>query len=269
MRLTCPNCGAQYEVPDEVIPEEGRDVQCSNCGDTWYQEHPDHPAARASGAPQGDEAPDGQYPDDAEPAPDDEGHDDHRERVVPETPRSGLDASVRDMLREEADREEELRASEAAGGLESQPELGLEGGDEDDAARRAAEAQKRMSLMRGEDPARPAPREDPAASDSRRGLLPNIDEINSTLKSDDGVTQHNALSTHIGDSPTRARQRGGFARGFAVSLIVVVVLALVYAKAPQISQVVPQVDPALNLYVALVDQARFWLDAQIGSLVPR
>ncbi len=42
MRLTCPNCGAQYEVPDEVIPEIGRDVQCSNCGDTWFQNHPDH-----------------------------------------------------------------------------------------------------------------------------------------------------------------------------------------------------------------------------------
>ena len=43
MRLICPNCGAQYEVPDEVIPEDGRDVQCSNCGDTWFQSHPDHP----------------------------------------------------------------------------------------------------------------------------------------------------------------------------------------------------------------------------------
>ncbi len=43
MRLTCPNCGAQYEVPDEVIPDEGRDVQCSNCGDTWYQAHPEFP----------------------------------------------------------------------------------------------------------------------------------------------------------------------------------------------------------------------------------
>ncbi|WP_297341065.1 zinc-ribbon domain-containing protein, partial [Pseudophaeobacter sp.] len=38
MRLTCPNCGAQYEVPDDVIPDEGRDVQCSNCGDTWFQQ---------------------------------------------------------------------------------------------------------------------------------------------------------------------------------------------------------------------------------------
>lgn len=40
MRLICPNCGAQYEVPESVIPESGRDVQCSSCGTTWFQHHP-------------------------------------------------------------------------------------------------------------------------------------------------------------------------------------------------------------------------------------
>ncbi|WP_164880005.1 zinc-ribbon domain-containing protein [Paenirhodobacter ferrireducens] len=37
MRLICPNCGAQYEVDDAVIPEAGRDVQCSACGRLWFQ----------------------------------------------------------------------------------------------------------------------------------------------------------------------------------------------------------------------------------------
>lgn len=37
MRLTCPNCKAQYEVDDSVIPNGGRDVQCSNCGHSWFQ----------------------------------------------------------------------------------------------------------------------------------------------------------------------------------------------------------------------------------------
>ena len=40
MRLICPNCAAQYEVAEDAIPESGRDVQCANCGDTWFQEHP-------------------------------------------------------------------------------------------------------------------------------------------------------------------------------------------------------------------------------------
>ena len=37
MRLICPNCGAQYEVDDSLVPDEGRDVQCSNCGHGWFQ----------------------------------------------------------------------------------------------------------------------------------------------------------------------------------------------------------------------------------------
>ncbi|MEM9973105.1 MAG: zinc-ribbon domain-containing protein [Pseudomonadota bacterium] len=37
MRLTCPNCAAQYEIDASLIPEAGRDVQCSNCGKTWFQ----------------------------------------------------------------------------------------------------------------------------------------------------------------------------------------------------------------------------------------
>ena len=37
MRLICPSCEANYEVDDRVIPDDGRDVQCSNCGHTWFQ----------------------------------------------------------------------------------------------------------------------------------------------------------------------------------------------------------------------------------------
>jgi predicted Zn finger-like uncharacterized protein len=38
MRLICPNCVAQYEVDENVIPPEGRDVQCANCGHNWFQD---------------------------------------------------------------------------------------------------------------------------------------------------------------------------------------------------------------------------------------
>ncbi|MEM1363068.1 MAG: zinc-ribbon domain-containing protein [Pseudomonadota bacterium] len=37
MRITCPRCNACYEVPDAVMPPGGRDVQCSDCGHSWYQ----------------------------------------------------------------------------------------------------------------------------------------------------------------------------------------------------------------------------------------
>ncbi len=266
MRITCPNCGAQYEVPDEVIPEEGRDVQCSNCGDTWYQVHPDHADDAAIGETEVDAQPEQMLADD--PGYDDS-DDRDGDRQYGEPARSPLDSSVRDVLREEADREAELRASEIAGGLESQPELGLDGGDVNNAARRAEQARKRMSQLRDSALARPAATEDPATSDSRRGLLPDIEEINATLKSDESASMRNALTTHVEGAESEARKRGGFSRGFSISLIVVVALMLVYAKAPQISRTIPQLDPALNAYVAMLDQARFWLDARIGSLMGR
>ncbi|WBU56897.1 zinc-ribbon domain-containing protein [Paracoccus sediminicola] len=45
MRLICPECNALYEVPDEMIPEEGREVECSACGHVW-EERPGESAAR-------------------------------------------------------------------------------------------------------------------------------------------------------------------------------------------------------------------------------
>lgn len=44
MRLICPNCSAQYEIDATLIPDEGRDVQCSNCGHTWFELPPAPPA---------------------------------------------------------------------------------------------------------------------------------------------------------------------------------------------------------------------------------
>lgn len=37
MRLICPNCGSQYEIDDALVPDSGRDVECSKCGQVWFQ----------------------------------------------------------------------------------------------------------------------------------------------------------------------------------------------------------------------------------------
>ena len=36
MLIKCPKCNAQYEVPNDIIPAAGRDVQCSSCSKTWF-----------------------------------------------------------------------------------------------------------------------------------------------------------------------------------------------------------------------------------------
>ncbi|MTH78961.1 zinc-ribbon domain-containing protein [Paracoccus aestuariivivens] len=45
MRLTCPRCAAQYDIPDSVIPASGREVECSACSHVWHQDAPGRPQA--------------------------------------------------------------------------------------------------------------------------------------------------------------------------------------------------------------------------------
>ncbi|WP_164659416.1 zinc-ribbon domain-containing protein [Tropicibacter sp. Alg240-R139] len=282
MRLTCPNCGAQYEVPAEVIPAEGRDVQCSNCGDTWFQAHPEAETAQAAEPePQiPDPEPDdlraaltGQKRPEPEPEPnytdevyDDEQdvyEDDDSEDVMPEITQEhgrGVDPSVASILKEEAAREADLRAGD---GLESQPDLGLDDLPGDESTRRAKEAQDRMAVMKGEDPTKT---DAPTDGSSRRGLLPDIEEINSTLRNGADQADGSATATAVAPGPAKRKRKGGFMRGLTVAILFGAMLTLIYVNAPQIAQSVPQADPMLSAYVALVDQARVWLDAQVAGL---
>lgn len=274
MRLTCPNCDAQYEVPDEVIPHEGRDVQCSNCGDTWFQAHPDNPVTAPDVA---DEPPVPEPEAEAEPEPqavddgyqDDPAKDNAQDEAPEESPddtpppqQSETDPGISGILREEAEREAQLRASEAQAPLESQPDLGLDNAPGDEPGRRALQARERMARIRGQETVKT--KVDPG---SRRGLLPDIEEINSTLRSsDDGASANTAVgAVHI-DDPVRKR---GFSRGFALILIVAVVMALVYVNAGKISDTVPQTETALNGYVSTIDQARLWLDTKLSQYLPK
>lgn len=289
MRLTCPNCGAQYQVPDEVIPPEGRDVQCSNCGNTWFQASPDAPDilpeaedamtpgqpaaadfARAPGPapeaePEEPDATDGTEPDGAgQDAPDQEELDQEEPAVTPPEPvRQELDNAISDILRQEAEREAQLRAVETTG-LESQPELGLDAHQPAETAERARQARDRMARLRHDEP-----EEEPAEAKSamRRELLPDIEEINSTLRSSDMPA--GAEESELPSGPAAPVRRSGFLRGFSVALLIGAFLVLSYANAPRIARSLPQVDPALSAYVATVDQARYWLDARLGDFVTR
>jgi predicted Zn finger-like uncharacterized protein len=273
MRLTCPNCDAQYEVPDEVIPSEGRDVQCSNCGDTWFQSHvsASDPAEAASDYtldPGDDELEVHAEIEDADaPEPQMSLQDEeHQQESAPA--QAHLDSSVKDILREEAELEAQIRAEETGSGLESQPDLGLDN-VADESSRRAQEAQNRMARIRGADAETNSPAEaDPISiPDSRRGLLPDIEEINSTLHADgdkpDGTTAVGPVSVSA-----KTKRKSNFTRGFALTIVLATVLATVYLNAPRIAQSIPQADPALNAYVAGIDKTRLWLDGKIGELVP-
>lgn len=307
MRLTCPNCGAQYEVPDQVIPVDGRDVQCSNCGNTWFQSHPDAPdLAEDQQQEQEWDAPEDLHDEahDAPEAPEDEAESpqaeqDHAEQDYAEQdwpdenlsddnwpdeddpdlpeqdppdqpPRSQFvhDSSVTDVLRQEAEREAQLRAQEQPDPLESQPELGLDH-HADDAERRAEEARARMARLRGQEPEDEAYAQSHPADpepDSRRDLLPDIEEINSSLKSSGNAVAPTTPAPLPGAEPAPRKSR--FSLGFAIAVLLMTALLMIYTNAQAISAAVPQVDPALNLLVAFVDNARLWLDQKMVQLTP-
>jgi predicted Zn finger-like uncharacterized protein len=44
MRLNCPNCGAEYDIPDGMLSAAGRHVQCSACHTRWFARGEDRPA---------------------------------------------------------------------------------------------------------------------------------------------------------------------------------------------------------------------------------
>lgn len=91
MRLTCPRCAAQYQIPDAAIPAAGREVECSACGHVWHQEG----LAKSASEPA------------AAPAP---GFEPQARPVL----NRALDESVLSILREEAAREMRVRNGEPA-----------------------------------------------------------------------------------------------------------------------------------------------------------
>ena len=327
MRLSCPNCGAQYEVPVEVIPENGRDVQCSNCGHTWFQVHPDHDAEMSAdlgasapdegwtpntaAAPQdhaqdapadidetevqppemafdeskddiasavhdivGDHGKDATgRPEDAAPRDNtqDEGNSEDDTALFPASPsprpRRKIDPDVIGVLREEAAHEARLRAHGSDGDLETQPDLGLESaGNTPTTDPRAHEARARMRRIRGQsdeidtDDFAETGDSDPHAA--RRDLLPDIDEINSTLRPTDEPSRedHPVVARN-----TRRRRRVGFRLGFGFTMLAAAFILLAYVYNKEIIAAWPAGEPYVITFVEKMNALRLWLDAQMTT----
>jgi hypothetical protein len=107
--------------------------------------------------------------------------------------------------------------------------------------------------MKGLDPDAPPPA--PPKPATRRDLLPDIEEINSSLKGAEPPAITDADGDQIGQSNAR-----GFRSGFAVAILVAVLGLAAYVTAPRIVAMVPAAEGAVNAYVAAIDGARLWLD---------
>ncbi len=292
MRLICPGCAAQYDVDDSAIPPEGRDVQCSNCGHAWFQRGPAPEAApdtddSPTPRPDGDAPPAPAAPavdagrDEGDDAPQDTAEDMPGKKAQPRK----VDEAVLSVLREEAEREARARRADAAA-LETQPDLG---------AALQPQAAPRRTVPRGATIGEPvqgvrprravkpgtpgrrgaateAPGDDGGlgdgdadglgrpGSDARSNRLPDIEEINSTLR---GSAERDDAESLPPDGVAEARtQRRGFRLGLGVVVGLGVLALLLYALAGTIAAAVPALAPAMESYAAAMDGLRFWLSTR-------
>lgn len=216
--------------------------------------------------------------------------------AVGAVPRRSLDDNLLAILREEAERESAARRAETVG-LETQQEMNLEPAKAGTAADRAASklASRPPAATKPVAPVRPrrpeldfsdldsdfeeeAPElsadlsEGPAHSAAgrlvgpRRQMLPDIEEINSSLRaSADRSGEPAAL-----DTPQQlARQRSSFRLGFSLVLLIAVAGLLLYLFAAPLAARLPALTPVIESYVATVNTGRLWLDTQLETLIER
>lgn len=298
MRLVCPNCEAKYEVPDDAIPDSGRDVQCANCGHAWFQtrsravsaitpltETVEAPAAVAA-TPGPEMTSDVTAAATVEPAPEPVAEtvaaaarkSDKVEKAEPpapapepETPKveapaetidaapavpepeeelaaevaaPAVDEKVLSILREEAEREAKARRDESRP-LESQPDLGID----------AAGPRKKAGVKKRET----EPAAKPAA---RRDLLPDVEEINSTLRPSEEPEPE-----FVGGLPEAELRegRGAFRAGFLLVISFAILGASIYITSDWIAARVPALAGLLAAYVSLIDALRLGLDGLMRS----
>ena len=247
---------AAVEEPEEA-PEQDEASFEADLDATLAELPEEEPEAAESDEPPAEDAEDSVYYEPAEEAPEEPAE----EPVTAEPKRRTIDPTVANILQEEAALEAERRSEETT--LESQPDLGLEE-TQDDAAKRARQARERMARMRGL-PADAADKPvEPIPANSRRDLLPDIEEINSTLR----ATEDRAPDEQPDGRPTVSQRRAGGSRiGFALAFLLIGLFSYVYNRPESVSTAIPAAENYVAAFVNFVDNARIWLDSQTTKLM--
>lgn len=258
MRLICPGCQAHYEIDPTLLPQEGREVQCSACNFIWFQPHPEAPPPEADIAEAAPEiaptaiaptpaAPEGQHAR-PEQAPHSSPAPDNPAAQPAETAPRTVSGPALEILREEAAFEARLRAAEARA-------------PQDDMAQSLAPSWPSTAPQ-------PQPQHDnqpPAADAANRpnpANFPDIDDISATLEP---IDTSRAGRTDFDLPATAAAKWRSFLRGFAVPVGLAALAAAPYLLAPELSAALPAAEGALSGYVAAVDALRMKLAGLVAG----
>ncbi len=254
MRLICPNCDAEYEVDNSMIPPEGRDVQCSNCETTWFQTDPD----KVSETPGLDV--ERKFPDGVGAAA--------IQAARGAQKRSAIDPEAMAVIEQEVAFETEARKAEEAAAPSAMGATGASSEGAEDVSKHVKEiAEEELRALEKLDDAPAAPaetRDDPNAKSDR---LPDVEEINSSLASPPDPGEEADAATMVDTYP--ARRARGFRLGFGLILLLAAALLMIYAYAPQLTERFPNFQEQLARYVEIVDRGRVWLDINASGLIER
>ena len=109
----------------------------------------------------------------------------------------------------------------------------------------------------------PDPDPHPVGPRPRRALLPDIEEINSTLRPADGHSPAAEMVAGHVPRPSRAAYRAGF----MLMIVIALGIATLYVMAPRLAQEMPGAEPALRAFMRMADEARLLLDRLLGAAV--
>ena len=142
--------------------------------------------------------------------------------------------------------------------MQVQPDLGVEVSAPAPAGAALSATQRRLAMLKGEDPDAPPP--EPPKPAARRDLLPDVEEINSTLQPGDA-----ALDAEVDALPDLTRRRSSFRSGFFMMILLLVIAAAIYVMAPKLAEQFPSLKGMLESYVAAVDALRIWLNDKMNA----
>lgn len=301
MRLVCPNCEAKYEVPDDAIPESGRDVQCANCGHAWFQMRSrvggadaevapaavpsavpvEAPVVRAAAEPEAPIATPSEAPK-AKAGPVEAG-------VAAASALAGNVGRFTGQPASEAAAAPQAKAgpgnAQAAGGVAANPAYAVddsvlailrEEAEREAEARRAEARPLETQPDLGLDAAMPA-RQKPVLVASADAALHGMDDAANKpsarrdLLPDVEEINYTLRPSEVPDTGEEGqplvnqREGRGFRSGFLVVMAIAIIGAGIYLAAPQLSAIVPALAGPLEFFVGAVDSLRLLLDGLMRS----
>ncbi len=99
--------------------------------------------------------------------------------------------------------------------------------------------------------------------------MPDIEEINSSLRPDPRIVEAEARARAGERTPAAARRRTGFRIGFVAVGVVTAVLVALYVFAMPLGEAVPELSDPLARYVTWIDTQRVALIAATEALTMR